>query len=79
MIPGLVAAGILTPQKASAMRAVYQTLLRNLDDTHGSASAEIPDENVLQILRKGPELLALIQPFLTPQQVAMIVENAPLN
>jgi hypothetical protein len=79
LLPGLVATGVLTPQKSNSMRAVYQTMLSHLDNAQRSASAEIPNESVLKTLREAPELLALFRPFLTPQQVALIVENAPLD
>ncbi len=76
-IPGLVVIDVLTPAKANAMRAAYDTILTHLDDSQQSGAARIDDADVITILRQQPELLKALQPFLTPEQLDLIVREAP--
>ena len=75
-MPGLVATGLLPTARANAMRAIYQTILANLNDSSPGGAAAIADEDVLKVLRAQPELLKVLKPFLTPQQLDLIVREA---
>lgn len=75
MLPGLVATGLLAPAKANSMRAVYDTMLRTLDGA-AAAGRSITDGDALVLLRRQPELLRLVEPFLSPAQVELIVREA---
>lgn len=75
-LPGLVAIGVLTPAKANSMRAVYDSLLRSLEGTATSTSRTVADADALFILRQHPELLRLMEPFLSQDQVALVVQEA---
>lgn len=76
MLPGLVATGLLTPAKANSMRAVYDSLLRSLNGVAASGQV-VADADALQLLRRQPELLRLLEPFLTQAQIVQIVREAP--
>jgi hypothetical protein len=75
-MPGLIAIGVLKPATANAMRSVYGTLLAHLDSGASSSAAIVADENLLAILRQQPELLKFIEPFLTPDQIGLILRKA---
>ena len=74
-MPGLVATGLLPTSRANAMRGIYTTMLSNLSDSSAAAST-IANENLVAVMRAQPELLALLKPFLTPQQLDLIVREA---
>jgi hypothetical protein len=75
-LPGLVAMKILTPAQANAMRATYQTMLAEYSRVPPGQQAQITDDNVLRLLQMQPEVLSMIEPFLTPDQVAMVMHAA---
>lgn len=76
-MPGLIAIGILPPAKANAMKGVYHTILAHIGDSPQRAAARVADEDVIKILQQQPELLKALQPFLTPEQLELIIREAP--
>jgi hypothetical protein len=76
-LPGLVAIGVLTPTKANSMRSIYQTMLSHLGDSAPSGGEVVTDEDVIKIMRLQPELLKVIQPFLTQAQLDLVIREAP--
>jgi hypothetical protein len=76
-MPGLIAIGVLPPAKANAMKGVYQTILSHVDDSRQSGAARVADEDLIKILQQQPELLKALQPFLTPEQLDLIIREAP--
>lgn len=76
-MPGLIAIGVLPPAKANAMKGVYQTILSHVDDSPQSGAARVADEDVIKILQQQPDLLKALQPFLTPEQLELIIREAP--
>jgi hypothetical protein len=76
-MPGLIAIGLLPPAKANAMKGVYNTILAHVGDSPQNGAARIADEDVIKILQKQPELLRALQPFLTPEQLELIIREAP--
>jgi hypothetical protein len=66
---------VLAPAQSNAMRGVYQTILSELHHSEQGQSGQIADENLLVILRGNPELLAFIEPFLTAEQVKMVIRE----
>ena len=75
-MPGLVAVGLLPPARSNSMRGIYSTILANLDDSSRNGTA-VADEDLLKVLRQQPELLKILKPFLTPEQVALIIREMP--
>ena len=75
-MPGLVATGLLPTARANAMRGIYQTMLSNLNDSSAGGAAAIANEDLVAVLRAQPELLKLLKPFLTPEQLDLIVREA---
>jgi hypothetical protein len=76
-MPGLIAIGLLPPAKANAMKGVYHTMLAHIGDSPQPGAARVADEDVIKILRQQPELLKALQPFLTPEQLELIIREAP--
>jgi prophage DNA circulation protein len=75
-LPGLIAMKVLTPAQASAIRSTYQALLAELGRQQGSMS-QLADDQVLQILRQQPELLQILEPLLTDEQIAVVLRSDP--
>jgi hypothetical protein len=71
-MPGLVAIGILKPASANSMRGVYSELLRSLT---GGADARqaLATSDVLAAAREHPELLKLLSPLLTDEQIELLM------
>jgi hypothetical protein len=62
---------------ANAIRATYHELL--LQHEHNALDATkstLPDDDVLGILRARPELLSLLEPFLTDEQLKKVMREA---
>jgi hypothetical protein len=75
-MPGLIAMGVLPAARANSMRSIYHTILSNLDDTSRSGSPSVTDQDVVAVLRAQPELLNIFRPFLTPEQLELVVREA---
>jgi hypothetical protein len=75
-LAGCVAMGVLPPPKANSMRGIYATMLSHLDDASAVGAGTLSDEYVLKTLRENPDLLKLIKPMLTKEQIALILREA---
>jgi hypothetical protein len=75
-MPGLIAMGLLPPARANSMRGVYQTILSNSNDSSLGGAAAIANEDLLAILRSQPDLIKVLKPFLTKEQMDLIVREA---
>jgi hypothetical protein len=78
-LPGLVAIGLLTPAKGNSMRSVYHTMLSNLGDSSPVGAAAVADDDAIKIMQLAPELLKVIQPLLTADQLNLIIREASKN
>jgi hypothetical protein len=73
-VAGLVALGLLKPAQANAIRASYREILQHhrqsqaREDNQGLSNAD-----VLRLMRDNPEILGLLEPLLTDEQVAMVM------
>jgi hypothetical protein len=74
-LPGLIAMKIVTPAQANAIRASYTAILNEQRLSDGAQSGQLTDGSLLQILREKPELFELVEPFMTPDQVSLIIRN----
>jgi hypothetical protein len=75
-LAGCVMMGVTTPQKANAVRGIYNTILTHMSDTIPGSAGSLSDQDVLKMLRESPEMLAIVRPLLTKDQVALIVREA---
>ena len=75
-LAGCVALGVLPTPKANSMRGIYATILDHLDDASAVGAGALSDEDVLKTLRENSDLLKLIKPMLTKEQIALILREA---
>jgi hypothetical protein len=74
-LPPLVAAGVLTPAQSNAMQTVCKTLLEYLRED-GDAKAFLGNAaTIREAVRKTPELLSVIAPLLSPDQLTEFVDD----
>lgn len=72
-----VALGIFVPSQANAIRANYTEILRHHQKTSGNADRKgIATADVMELMRKDPKVLSIVTPFLSDEQVAMIMKNS---
>lgn len=73
-LPGLVTMGFLSTTQANSMRGVYATILRHLQQGKSTQSdQQLDNDSVLDMLRRDPKILSLLEPLLTSEQVAMVM------
>jgi hypothetical protein len=76
-LPGLLAVGLVKAPIANAIRAAYHELLQQHErDALDATKSTVPDDDVLAILRARPELLSLLEPFLTDEQLKKVMREA---
>ena len=75
---GLSLTGLVPASRINSSHSCLRTALQYSDNSTSSENG-ISDADALRILRDNPVLLKAIQPILTPQQVRMIVEEAPFE
>ena len=75
-LPGLIAMGLLTTAQANSIRSVYSTILQQHHRTPtGRDQAQLNDADVMAILRENPRMLTMLEPLLTDEQIAAIMED----
>ncbi len=76
-LPGAVAMKFITPAQASAMRASYAEILRHHQkcETRSERKA-IADEDVIELMRNDSKAFSIMEPFLTDEQVDMVLRGA---
>lgn len=76
-LAGAVAAGFLKPAQANVMRATYTELLRNHQRSERRPEGPgIADADIAALLRADPTILAMLEPFLTAEQVELVMRHA---
>jgi hypothetical protein len=76
-VAGLVAMRILTTSQANSIRAAFSEILRWHRTSSGrSGDRRVDDRDLLSILRTNPELLAMIEPLLTDDQIELLARQA---
>jgi hypothetical protein len=75
-LAGAVAMGYLTPAQANAMRSAYVAMLSAMKHSSPNGSATIADADAITILREHPEMLPMIAPFLTSEQLELVSREA---
>jgi hypothetical protein len=76
-LPGAVALGLLSTARANSMRGAYAEILR----WHGQARVQrdeggLTDDAVLALARSNPEVLSMLEPFLTDAQIELVTGGA---
>jgi len=74
-LAGLVAIGFLRPPQANAIRAAYQQILQFHRNKAKEVEKGLANADVLELLRSDPNLLSLLEPLLTDEQVAMVTTD----
>lgn len=76
-LAGALAIGAVPPSTANAIKGIYATMLRHIDDVLPTSAGALSDHEVLKVLRENPELLKFIKPLLTQEQIDLIIREAP--
>jgi len=76
-IPGLVFMGLMTTSQANTLRATYNTILQHHQKRQaGGHGQSVDSAGLVDVLRKHPELASALEPFLSDEQIAMILKEA---
>ena len=79
-LAGLVAMGLLTTSKANSIRASFAEILRWHRAAKGSREQQrLEDADLIGLLRTNPELLAMLEPLLTEDQIEMLTREAAVD
>jgi hypothetical protein len=74
-LPSLVTLGILSPAQANSIRGVLGTILAETRESYSGGSSPLANENLIRILREQSELLNLLEPLLTDEQMSTILKE----
>ncbi len=75
-LPGLIAIGILKPAQANAIRANYQEILKQHEKSQTRAGeAGLSNADVLELARQNPDILSMLEPILTQEQIALVLKD----
>jgi len=79
-LAGLVAIGMLKPSQANSIRASFAEILRFHRAAKGAREQQrLEDADLIGLLRTNPELLAMLEPLLTEDQIDMLTREAAAN
>jgi hypothetical protein len=72
----LVALGILKPAAANTIRSAFRDILQYRKNKAKEAENNLANADVLEAVRNNPEMLGLLEPFLTQEMINAIMKNA---
>lgn len=75
-LAGLAALGLVKPAVANSIRGCYSEMLRALQQRDRDAHRTGVDDDVLAAIKRNPELGKLLQPFLTQEQIELLMADA---
>lgn len=76
-LPALVALHILTSAQANTIRSTYTAILQHHRQTRAkSESGGVPDDALVDMLSRHPEMANLLEPLLSAEQIAAILARA---
>jgi hypothetical protein len=76
-LPSLLATGFIKPPVANSMCGVYRELLSHHQQAErAGAGPTVENADVMALLRADPNILAMIEPFLTDDQLELIMREA---
>jgi hypothetical protein len=74
-LPGLIAIRALTNAQANSIRASYESILRHHERSQDAPARHASDDHILKLVREQPGLLDLLEPFLTQDQLTIIMKE----
>lgn len=74
-LPGMIVMGILTPSQGNAIRSCYQEIIKSYQQQTPNTKPKIDNSYVLDLLQKDPQLLNLLEPLLTHDQIDLIMRG----
>jgi hypothetical protein len=74
-LPGLITAEFLTPAEANAIHRVVETLLAESRTPQSTGSPQVLGKKIICIVRANPELLELLEPLLTDEQIESLMKD----
>jgi hypothetical protein len=74
-LTGLLALGLIKPAQANAIRAAFREILQYHKTATKQAEKTLSNADIMDILRKDPRLLSLLEPLLTEEQIDMVMRN----
>ena len=76
-LPGLMLANLVTTSQANSMKGIYGTILQQLNRSQtGRKQGQVITPDLMQILRDSPELIDMIAPLLTDEQISILMKEA---
>lgn len=76
-LSGLVAIGVMAPSRANTIRAnLKETLTYHRRNQSSPDGQKLPDADVLKLARENPEYLSMLEPFLTDEQLDIVMRDA---
>jgi hypothetical protein len=73
-LSGLVLLNVITPAQANVVRAnTTETLRYHLRNESRGSGKSVADADLLDVARSNPRMLALLEPFLTPDQIDLVM------
>ena len=67
--------GKVTNAQANSIRASFQAILQHHERNQYAPARHASDDSVLKVVREQPELLGLFEPFLTQDQLKIIMKE----
>jgi len=74
-VAGLVAIGLLKPAQANAIRAAFRDIQQYHKSKAKEADNSLSNADVMNLLRKDPTLLNMLEPLLTDEQIDQVMRN----
>jgi len=79
-LPSLITLGMVTPGQAGAIRSAYAEILRHHERQQGGPSRTGVDEKgLIKVLKERPDLASLLEPVLTTEQIAWLMQGGDAN
>ena len=74
---GLVALGLVAPARANVIQRGLKTILDGLSRERREAGHVEAQQGLAELCRRNPEMLRMLEPFLTDEQIAWVLEGTP--
>lgn len=75
-VAGMIALGLMAPKAGAVLLSCLREMLKYHQNRSSPAgSSRIPDESLFEMAKKTPEILSMIEPLLTEDQVALVMKR----
>jgi len=79
-VAGMLAMGFMEPARANAIRAVYSQILQHHQQRQTRPSpAGLSNADLLDLLTKDPQMVSMLEPLLTDEQIALLTRGGEAN